>query len=682
MTYHAIAPPRLHRARAAPLVFAIGVGLYALFQFTLALYPVLDRQVTLSPIDTYAYIAKAAQLRRCFMQDCPALQELHEQVAPDSDPERNWRRNIAYHRVLYTYHPLHSALIAALRTVGLDWLAAYSGVTILGGVLLGVAIAYFLYAVWGAAAAGLGLFLLASIVFPGIHGIHWIVPSNLALAIALITWATIVHRRTYARWAIPLGVATMLAMHPVGQVYAGLAIGLHLALADRRSHATWVVAGLGAAMVLVYMALPHLVSRPALGFWKHPSPADWSFWQALWDNLAAAWGLITGWAGRFGGFAPVLVFAGVGLITVAPQRRRHVYAMGGLLGALAVAGAFYVLPRYPAEVFSRLWIPAVIFATGCIGQAVWFWITAAASVFADLLRRRHQDRSGAAADDGGTRLAVPGLVIVGGLLFGGVATNGALGGTALASKFTELYRGYDQLLDVGQPRRVLATAGEEDRLVYMNELAMHLYLLHGGLDHGLVYYPAVAGSRLEPELLGATRNIRYAVAVHDNRLLRYGAGLWLGRDRPVEISVPPTTAWNEVEIKLENPGPAAALSLRVVADEQAAGDVSLAVPAGWSGWMRLPLAADLAALAIRLAPAAGGQWVKLAGLRLDGERRRNWPWDAGITLRLSDPASPTAEATTVRFESRQLLPPSCDSRGVIEDAGLTVAVAVTCRAPQ
>jgi hypothetical protein len=689
------APSRTGSTRVATLIFAGGFCLYALFQFTLVLYPVLARPVPPWPMDAYVYMAKAEQLRSCFRQDCPALQELRQQVQPDPEPERNWQRNRAYHRVLYTYHPLHSALVAGFRGLGLEWEAAYNAVAMLGGILLGGSVAYFLYAIWGYAAAGLGLLFLAPIVFPGFHGIHWIVPSNLALAIGLFTWAAILHGRPYAHPAVPLGIGAALAMHPGGQAYAGLTLLLYLALADRRARRTWLVVGLGAAVILAYLALPYVVARPSFVFWKHPPPADWTIWQGLWGNLTAAWGMLADWARRYGGLTPVLAIAGLGLVTVPGERRRRVYVAGGLLGTLTVASVLYVLPRYPAEVFSRLWIPAVIFATGCIGQAAWFWITTTVAVVAEPRHRGRILRSPEAGGDPSYRLALPGLLLVGALLLYGALSNGLIGGTAVARKLADLYSDFDYPVDAGQPTRVLAAAGTDDRVLYMGELPLHLYLLRGGLGHGLVYYPAVAGSPIERELLGEDRNVGLAVALHDSPLMRYSGGLWLADDNPVEIAAPAETAWNEVAVNLDNPGEEAVLSLVAVGAEAPAADIRLTVPAGWSGWLRLPLPADAAAPAVRLAPASAGRPVKLTGLRLGGDGRHAWPWDQGVTLRYSNsgpievageaepgkaasPADP--EAGVVRFESRRLLPPSCEGRGVLEDAGVTVAIAVSCRA--
>ncbi|HEX6143846.1 MAG TPA: hypothetical protein VFZ01_14100, partial [Geminicoccaceae bacterium] len=155
---------------AGRLVFLLGFLVFAALQGALVIYPALFQPRF--PVDTYGYIAKAQQLESCFRQDCPALVDLRQQVRPTGDPEVDWERNRAYHRGLYIYHPLHSALLLGLRKILPSWEAAWLALTILGEVLVIGSIAYFVHAVWAPLAGGVALLILAPALFSGYHGLH------------------------------------------------------------------------------------------------------------------------------------------------------------------------------------------------------------------------------------------------------------------------------------------------------------------------------------------------------------------------------------------------------------------------------------------------------------------------------------------------------------------------------
>lgn len=262
-----------------------GLGGIVLFWFGLLVFAALQGALVLVPattdirfpVDTYGYIAKAEQLRSCPRQDCPALVDLREQVEPVADPAVNWERNRAYHRGLYIYHPLHSAALLGLRTVLPSWEAAWLALTVAGYALVVGAIAWFAYAVWAPFAGGMALLILAPTLFAGYHGLHTIVPGTLALAIGFLSWALIIGRTSAGRLLMPVLVAAMLTMHAVGLVFAGMTLLLYLAVMDRRSATTWLMLGAAGAVVLIHLALPHLVDRPALAHWQHPPPAGWAF---------------------------------------------------------------------------------------------------------------------------------------------------------------------------------------------------------------------------------------------------------------------------------------------------------------------------------------------------------------------------------------------------------------------
>lgn len=661
------------RARAAFVAFAAGFALYLEIQLALVAAPMLIRPYPPSTQDSAGYILKAAELRDCPLQDCAALRDLRAQIAnPAADAEVTWQRAREYHRVFYVYHPLHSVLLIALHATGLRWERALNLLSFIGALIIAAGIASFLVALWGWGPAGLGLGLLALVVFPGWHGVHWVVPGNFSLGVALLAWAAALRGGRVARLALPFLIPAMLWLHPIGRAYALVALLLHGAIMDRRRRTDWVALAIGVLAVLVYVALPYVVTRPALTYLPHTPPAGATWWGGLGGNLAGAWQVIADWSRRFGGPVGVVALVALGFVGLARRRRRRIAVSGLLLAGMTGASVFYVLARYPAEAFHRAWIPLVVFTSGAIGHAGWRWLRIAGAAMRAMaghgrpwwrILSPSEARSGRG---GGPRL------VVGALLAYAIIANLAFGVPALLSKVRDMVGWRYRLVDLAQPAQVLARLRPGERVLYMQPMPLYLYLTYGGLDHGAVHYPAVAGTPLTRSWLAAPRRIRYAVAINavprGELRIRSGAPLSVRADR--------RRRWDGVAIHLANPGTAVPLSLSVD------GGPALArlVPAGFSGWMRLRLPAPTVGQSIAIAMAQPDGFLRVLGLRATPESRLNWPWESGLVFRTGVAGNPENPRFTTRFRARDLLPKRCESRGVVADFGALAAFRVDCRA--
>src|SRR5215207_5540547 len=168
---------------AERILFTAGVLLFTAVQLAMAIVPNRSRTAPVETDDAYTYILKAAEMQDCFLQDCPALNDLRQQLTASSEnQEISWLRYREYVRAFAVYHPLHSFLLASLHAAGLPWAACYNWIQVAGSLFVGLAVCYWLYRLFGAGPAGIALFFLAFTPFPG-QGLHYIVPSNLALGI-------------------------------------------------------------------------------------------------------------------------------------------------------------------------------------------------------------------------------------------------------------------------------------------------------------------------------------------------------------------------------------------------------------------------------------------------------------------------------------------------------------------
>ena len=184
--------------------------------------------------DSLTYILKTKQMQEGLFKVSPAVADLMRQLhAPADNPEVARERALAGSRIFPFYHPLFSVILIALNQLGLDLLTAFKVVWSLGPLIFGLAFAYFLTGLFGPTVAGLALGLLAFKVFPD-TGLHYVVPSNLAMALALIMWGRLVRRRGQAPWTLALGSLALAAMHPIGLIYAAMSAVLALLLLEAR----------------------------------------------------------------------------------------------------------------------------------------------------------------------------------------------------------------------------------------------------------------------------------------------------------------------------------------------------------------------------------------------------------------------------------------------------------------
>src|SRR5687768_17485890 len=175
-------------------LFTVGILLFTSVQLLMVVLPIRSRTVPVETDDAYTYIVKAAQMQDCFLQNCPALNDLREQLtAPSKNLHISWARYREYVRAFLVYHPLHSLILMGLHSTGFSWEASYNVLEVAGNLTLSLAVIYWLYSLFGAGPAGVALLFLAFTPFPN-QGLHYVVPSNLALGIGILTWASLLQR--------------------------------------------------------------------------------------------------------------------------------------------------------------------------------------------------------------------------------------------------------------------------------------------------------------------------------------------------------------------------------------------------------------------------------------------------------------------------------------------------------
>jgi len=668
-------------------IFALGLVVYLSVQTTFVLLPILHRATLIEPDDAYSYIVKAVQIESCFLQDSPALNDLRPQIKlPTTDDKAAWQRFRQY-RLFHQYHPLHSVILWSLHKAGLTWETGYNAIMVGGSILIGLGAALWLLSLWGAGPAGLALLLLAFNVFPD-QGLHYVVPSNMTLGLALWTWTAILHKGALAPWAVLLGIILMVAMHPLGRFYGMVAVFLYLILADRsKIRRVWIVALVSLILIAIPTILPWIVTRPALAIIHDPVPQGWTRLQGTKTNVIEALRRVTIWAGLdrhkpmdTGLILTDLAFLVIaGFFVVSPERRRKILPMGLLLFPLLFADFVFIHVNYPTAIFTRLFIPFAILLTGAIGQVAWFSLGTALTWLANALK----GSSGDPSHVGKTVLANGWRVVIVILMFL-ILSRYTINSTIIkVQRMIETQSGmryrWDFVFDLKQPALLVQKAREGDRVAYTDEATLGLYLTHGAFVTGSVYIPALRNTPEEKTWIHENKNIRYLAVFNPIGALPISSrnGLALPKKEKIEVRTTAASPLSSLLFRFVNPAGEATLAVQGltpsgVLDESTS--FSLVIPSGFSGWM--PCTKDerrtIGRFTLELRKGSGP--FRVEGIRVGDDLAFNWPWDQGVSLVYLPGAD--RDPMFASFASNDLCPDLKRPIRVLMDTGSTVLAEV------
>jgi hypothetical protein len=672
----------------------------------LTVSPLINWTLTPEVDDSLTYVLKSRQMLECFNQDCPALNDLREQLIPKAgdspDPDFFKQRTLVFSRVFPVYHPLFSVLLVGLSKLGMNFMEAYRFLWTLAPLIFGLAFAYWLATLFGPGVAGVALILLAFKVFPD-TGLHHLVPSNLTMALAAVLWARIIACRGWAPLSLILGSLVLVTMHLIGVIYAGMAGILALSLADKEDRRRLMVA-MGAVGVCIIIVLlgARFIKKPAFIFPQLLLRGDNPFWhfivgtgqnilQVIVENVRFAEGL---W-GSPAIFCGALI---LGLGTLAPSSRRVVWRILLIYGVVLGGFVFYV-SNHPADVLFRLWIPLVVLLFGLVAQAICYTV--------DLSVAWWRERRVAPSREGHLDIKRFWPVIIVAVLLG-YAGQMTFRGAEQVQVMARYLREKEPLaLYPSQPKLLLEQAQPGDRVLYTSFILMNYYLTHGALRLGAVYYhPAFQNTRISSQWL-LRPDVRFAVAFQPTMYhpafegrdearwwstmpdFRYSPLSTARRHGPLarEGKIPADLyRWLDLRVKtkdspqnlrlyIDNPHGAAVLG--VVPLNHAKEPLyqyrkEVKIPAHWSGWLPVDLTAMPTDSPIRIIFPSDADHYLLGGLTF-GEDHLHWPW-AQKALLTFQPREDRTGPVTVSFNPAALLPEQLRGRQItiLDDRGSSV----------
>ena len=687
-------------------VLVCGLLIWIAVQGPLVALPLWTRGSLPEPDDTYPYLVRTRQIEECVRQDCPALDDLRQQVlVPSTDPYVAQQRTLAA-SPFHIYHPLFSILLLFVKMFGLDFVTAYRVVWSLAPLFFGLAFSYFLIALFGVPVAGIALFLMAFKVYPD-SGLHYVVPSSLTMGVALIVWARIISKRGDAPWTMTLGSLAMAAFHPIGLVYSLMAAAIAFLVSGRRltKRMWWALFAVGCILtagliIPPLVRLPHLVLPP---LW----PSGGAGLVTILRGATEAVGIevlphiFKGEAALFGSFPWFYLAVAFGTVTLARERRGVVGSTFVVTGFFSVAMLLHVT-SHPADLFFRLWIPPLTVLFGIAASGLWYTLKRSLELFRDMLRTRPNAGLTVSA-------AWPVVALA---MFAGYACHMALSGLEQCYGIATYMRDRQPVaFDAKQPELMLSAARQGDRVLYTSPIVMSYYFACGAMQWGAVYYhPALRGTVTGTEWLSRP-DIRFAVTYNPTIYHPSFEGL-LDKDwrisRPDFIFTPlskPRTAmpiavdgairalsfrWIEVEPKgstsasglkllISNPGKTSWIDL-LVNDQDANSWFEparrIAIRSGWSGWLPVCASNPLPPARYRIVLPAGEADFRIEWISF-GDDGLRWPWTQKALVTFM-PTDGSTGPICRSFDSSALLPTPLNQYRVIvlDDHGSTVLLRI------
>jgi hypothetical protein len=653
--------------------------------------------------DSLAYVLKARVMEECFNRDCPALRDLKKELyGRASDPNSYPHRRIARTRIFPVYHPLFSAVLLGLKKLGLDWMTAYKWLWTIGPIFFGLAFACLLASLWGLPAAGIGLALLAFKVFPD-TGLHYVVPSNFAMGMAALIWARIISKKGKALWTMITGSILMIAMHPVGRVYAVMALLLMFSLPGiGRRPRTWILA-LVVLLVVGFASIISDVTQLPKFVNLHPIPkGEAPFLQMARGALETLVEVFAGIVRMEGGlFGSIPLFFGavvMGFLTTPAERRPAAGKILFIYVFFLFALLFYV-SSHPGDVIFRIWIPFIAILFGAVGQALWHALCESWRILIQGLK------GSSGAGHLGLKEAWP-VVALAVLL--GYSFHMTTRGVEQVYATIEHTRERQPLkFSASQPKLLLSRARPGDRVLYTSMIIMPYYFIPGTMKLGAVYYhPTMRGSRLTEKWLKRP-DLRFAVTYNPtvyhpsfeglseedrcvsapafhfsplNDVRRYGPISREGmvpasRFRWIEVRIRERDFPRHFRILIENPGKESRIDLvpvREGGELLSEFKVTAPIPSKWSDWVTLDLGKIPSLKNFRIILPKGTPRFLIGGM-VFGNAPLHWPWAEKADL-IFQPREAETGPITVSFDPAKILPPPLNKREVriLDDHGSSV----------
>ncbi len=689
------------------IILLIGLTCWCGVQVGFFYDPVWNRALPPEVDDSLPYLMRTEIMEECPDNACPALKDLSQQLWVTSDTaEAEQIRDMA-RSPFPRYHRLFSWILMGLERLGYDLMTGYRILWTAGLIFFGLAFAYLLSAMFGKPAAGLALGMLAFRIFPD-TGLHFVVPSNLAMGMAVIMWARIVQRKGDAPVAFLVGSALIVLMHPVGLIYsvfaALFAIAAYRPGSRRRMAPTIAVVSLLGAVGLLVMIIFNSEALPPIRVLPEGSNPFLTLlgkgFEALFTSVFVE--VVRHEPAMFG-WLPVVTAGAMFGFLVLPSESRKPIGLIIILYLLFLAGSLFYIQFQPGDLFFRIWIPFLVILFGLFGLGNWYVFRETARWAAGGFKGLNDDPIEALKSG---RPAIVSLAFIGYVLI-----TGAKGCEQMLAMKQHMKARQPLAFSRIQPELLMNHSEPGDAVMYSSILIMPYYFMHGALERGAVYYhPALAESSTTKERLSRP-DVKFAAVYnptvyHPNYVGAHERYWWTTSpafvyspiakrkiQRPlsregyipasefhyidIEPSVDP--AKKELRILFRNRGSTAKAAL-IPLDEKGLPEPRQAVPITIPGDYHDRMSVDMRqidmARGFRLSFPSARKDLSIGGITFGDEGTR-WPWKEKPAVTFI-PIDWKTGPVTIHFDTSRLVPEPLSHKKltVMDDTGSSVLLRI------
>lgn len=300
----------------------------------------------------------------------PAINDIEAQFKLPENNDSNLtllRSRVAGRTLGHTMSPIYDTLMAISLKLTPDLRWAYTLTELCGLLLMTLGISWFFYEICGPAIAGITLTTLSFAILPN-QGIASFIPSTVSLSCILILWAYLWRKvQNFNIVIVGISALLILGLHPIAKIYIALTPILYwLRLNQSKSWCSIAMFRLLLSLSLAVLAA--LIFQKILMNLDIPSSiimGNVNLIESFFYNQGMAIKLITGDFIIQNMLWFFLISSGLLFASSIKPSLPLTYLAAGSIGTLFIS-LFFMLPGYPAELFSRLLVFA-FFVGSAIG---------------------------------------------------------------------------------------------------------------------------------------------------------------------------------------------------------------------------------------------------------------------------------------------------------------------------
>jgi hypothetical protein len=396
-----------------------------------------------------------------------------------------------------------------------------------------------------------------------------------------------------------LGTLAMIAMHPIGRVYAIVTIAMALLLYGLpRETKRLLPLLLMTLFFIVSFILPKFIERPKMTSLPIMSLLSLNFRELV--SLAVQ--SLTTIDNEIGKlifpFGSIIVFGTLlcfGFLTTEREKQRAIFCTISILALILLASLFSIMSlNRPAEIFIRVFVPFYIILVGAVGQAIWYIFSFCVCTMTESGNNysKNLETSLGIKIISKYKLKTLVLVMIIAISFGFLNfTSYCI--QSLRAERKHMMFNQSMALNSSQPEILIKRAKSNDRVLYFDHILFPFYSMYGALQLGAVFYSIAAGKYEEARWLNGS-DLRFAVSWTPVQVIpiSHDGMIPLGSLRAIHIQTMKPLASTYLRLYVDNRGSVSQVEVTPITHQ---GDMlaiykkRIDIPARWTGWVEVDM---------------------------------------------------------------------------------------------